>query len=502
MKSHSLVYVPTGLNSPETEVLMSTIQSLLDRNEEVTVLKCRGGKNYSCSKNIFSFRQICRICKFKTNENLKKIKGNIQVIETPKIVNDYNLNRNFTLKKIKNYYYRGIDNGLATYASYLTNTRDKDLEGYFANAILSHNLNTTNTITDFLEIFLRKNKFSNIYSFNSRMNIYRPLLRICEKYKLKFNNLEASFDDPKLRIQNLGDSIVTDVDKMPKLIKSYWNKKSKLNRKKIINKYYSESRDWRKALEKPTSFLAKQKKGLMPNNWNLKKYNMVYFVSSEDEYETIEKKNFKAIFKNQLECVKEICKIINNKTNFHLWIRMHPNLGKVKWDYSRNFNIKNFSYKNVDIIEPFSPVSTYAVLEKCDLVIGLRSRTLIEANFAKKPTLVIGKNYWVSLGPFYEVKSKSHLKKLILSKKLSVLDNIASKKYAYFWGSYGYHSNYISGKFHWKEDRRTVKIDFKFKDTKVSINTFQKLLYFFFKALDKTILILNFKLSKLFLKFK
>ena len=138
---------------------------------------------------------------------------------------------------------------------------------------------------------------------------------------------------------------------------------------------------------------------------------------------------------------------------------MHPNLGKVKWDYSKNFNTHNFFSKNVNIIEPDSEVSTYALLDKSNLVIGLRSRTLIEANFIKKPTLVIGKNYWASLGPFIEVKTKLHLKRLILSKKVKVLDNIASKRYAFFWGSYGYFSKYISGKFQWREDKRSVKIN-------------------------------------------
>ena len=125
------------------------------------------------------------------------------------------------------------------------------------------------------------------------MNLYRPLLRICEKYKLKYNNLETVFDDPKLRIQNLGSAIVMDFDKMPLLINKYWKKKSNLNRDKIINKYYRNTRDWRKALENPSSFVGKQKIGSMPKKWDDKKYNIIYYVSSDDEYETIEKKNHK-----------------------------------------------------------------------------------------------------------------------------------------------------------------------------------------------------------------
>ena len=54
MISKNLIYLPTGLNSPESEVLTATCQSLIDKKQEVTILICSGGLNYSCSKNIFS----------------------------------------------------------------------------------------------------------------------------------------------------------------------------------------------------------------------------------------------------------------------------------------------------------------------------------------------------------------------------------------------------------------------------------------------------------------
>ena len=131
MKNKNLVFLPTGLNSPENEVLCASIQSLLDKKKDVTILTCSGGKNYSCSKNIFSFSQICKLCKFKTKQNIKKIKGKIKIIETPKVAKDYKLKKKYNLSSIKNYYFKNIDNGLASYSSYLTNTRDKDLDGFF-----------------------------------------------------------------------------------------------------------------------------------------------------------------------------------------------------------------------------------------------------------------------------------------------------------------------------------------------------------------------------------
>jgi hypothetical protein len=495
MKINNLVYVPTGLNSPEVEILSSTIQDLLDKNQNVTVLLCSGAKNFSCSKNLFSFKVICNLCKFRVKKNLSKIKGNYKIIKLPNYLNNYNNNNKLSASRLKKYHYKTFDNGLASYSSYLTNSRDKDLDGYFADRIIRNNLNTTNTITNYFLKILKNKQYNNVYSYNSRMNLYRPLLRTCQKFKIKFNNLESVFDDPKLRIQNLKSTIVNDYDKMPKLINWYWRQKSKVNRYKIINKYYNDTKNFRKALENPSSFVGQQQYGLLPKFWNYKKYNIVYYVSSEDEYETVIKKNYRPLFKNQISSILEICKIIQNKFDYHLWIRVHPNLSKVNWNYSKYFQKSNFNFENVSLINSNSSVSTYALMEKADLIIGLRSRTLLESTFIKKPSIILGKSYWGSLGPFIIPKSINELKKLILSKKMKHLNNIGAKKYAFFWGSYGYYSKYISGRYNWKTDKSGVEILFYFKKSLVKFSKIQNIKYLLFKTIDKFILLLNQKLS-------
>ena len=65
MPQSVLVFFPTGLSTPEAEVLSSTIQSLLDKDNHVTILTCKGGEKYSCTKNIFSINLICILCKKK-----------------------------------------------------------------------------------------------------------------------------------------------------------------------------------------------------------------------------------------------------------------------------------------------------------------------------------------------------------------------------------------------------------------------------------------------------
>lgn len=495
MKNNNLVFIPTGLNSPEYEVLISTAQNLLDKNQKVTLLVCRGGDKYSCSKNILSIKSICNLCKYKRDKLIENLKGDYEVIQTPAIKKVIFKKKFINFKKLKNFYYNGLDNGLATYSSYIANSRDKDLEGFFANGIILKNLNTTNLLSDFYYYLLKKNKFSEVYSFNSRMNLYRPLLRVASKLRIKFNNLEATHDNKSLKVLNLKEAIVNDYDKIPKLINNYWKIKTSLNRDKIAEKFFSDIKKFNKQMENPKSYLTDQKYGLLPINFNKEKYNITFFISSEDEYETVIKKNYKPIFKDQLDCILEVCKIISGKKDYNLWIRMHPNLRGLNWSYVTNiYNIEKL-YSNVLVVRPNSAISSHALMQCSNLILGLRSRTLLESLYINKPTILLGRSYWGLLGPFLSISSRNQLRKMLLSKKVNVLNNLAAKKYAYFFSTFGKKLKYISGRFYWSANKKKVTIRFKFKNKYINYNKIQNLIYYYFKTLEKFVFYLNYKFS-------
>ena len=249
-------------------------------------------------------------------------------------------------------------------------------------------------------------------------------------------------------------------------------------------------------MENPSGFLLSQKKNLLPSNWNANKFNICFFASSEDEYESIVKKKDDSVFKSQLDSILEVAKIIKNKNNFFLYVRMHPNLENVKWSYVKDINNLNGKYTNVKIIEANDPISTHAIMQSSDLILGLRSRTLLESTYMNKPTIILGRSYWDSLGPFLKIKSRVQLKKMILSKKVKCLGTLAARKYAYFWLTSGGPLKNVKGNYKWSKDKKIVRPDFKFKSYNVSFSRSQTLLYYLSKVLERILLYLNYKLSK------
>ena len=496
MQKKYLVSIPTGLNSPELELLVSYTQELIDKKNDVTILTCGGGKNYSCAKNLFFNPVICILCKKKRNKMFANIKGDYNLIETPENKNPIKFKEFKNFKKLKQYYYKGLDNGLAAYSSYLDVARDKDLQGFFSKKIISQLIFTTNYVSDFYIKFLKANKFNELICFNSRMNLYRPLFRIASKFKLKLNNLETTHDGKRSIVHNFKKSLANDYDLLPEIINQHWKKKNKLNKTKLVNKFYSGVREYTSRMENSSAFLLLQKDKLLPDNWNKSKFNIVYFASSEDEYESIVKKNDDTIFSSQIESILAISKIIAKKKEFFLYVRMHPNLENVKWRYVTDIlNLEN-NYDNLCVIKPDSPISTHEIMKEADLVFGLRSRTLLESTFIKKPTIIMGRSYWDVLGPFLKITSRKQLKKLILSKKVKILGDLAAKKYAYFWLTSGGPHKYLTGNYLWSKDKRIVKPNFKFKNYSVKFTIIEQFIYYSCKVLERILLYLNFKLSK------
>jgi hypothetical protein len=248
-----------------------------------------------------------------------------------------------------------------------------------------------------------------------------------------------------------------------------------------------------KPVEIPKSYLTEQKYGLLPNKFDKKKYNITFYVSSEDEDETFEKQNTFPIFKNQKDCILKICEIISLREDFFLWIRVHPNLKNVNWPYVKDIlNIQGM-FKNVFVIKPNSPISSHALMKSSNLILGLGSRALLESTYIKKPTILLGEAYWTKLGQFNEVNSLKELKNKILSKNVRILNNLASKKYAYFWTTYGKKLKYLSGHYFWNKNKTKADRYYKFNKKLINFSKIEKAEYILYKIIEKILLYINYK---------
>ncbi len=467
-----LIYIPTGLNTPEFEILLSKTQQEIDSGNKVTILLCKGGKNYSCSKNIYSISLICFLCKKKTNIGLEKIKGTYDLLYTPTInsIQIFKFKNKLDLLKKK---YRFVNVGIGAFSSYTNITRDKDLEAKKSQSIINNLVNTSIKITDYLYIIKKKYKFSKFILFNGRMNQYRPFFDIFRRKNL--NNYE--FKGFKNRVYNFKNFFSQDLVNLKKLILKQWSK-NRIQKKdiKIIHQHFANKIKGEVSLDLK-SYTNYQKKNILPNKWDLNIKNIVYFTSSDDEFESYGREHWLKKYKDHTDAVCRVAKSLSNFSHINLWIRMHPSLRNVKWGYVQKIKALEHLYSNVNVISPDSKVSSYALLKSADIVIGTSStHTLLEATYWGKASVCVGPSLWSKLRSSYYTREHDQLIKLLLKTKLKPKNKLAVFKFIYFWTAGGVKQRYLSG---------NLNQGFYFKNNKLELNLFFKILYVLTKFQEK-----------------
>lgn len=317
-----LFYIPTSLNSPEFEILLSKAQNFIKEGKKVTILTCSGGKDYACSINIYSNPLICAVCNNSKKNSFNKIKGDFELIQTDKnlIKKEFNFNNSDQLKRFK---LKGVDIGLSSYSSYLDNTKDIYLEGKISKKTMQKIICTTINLSEFFSKLIKRKHIDVAYIFNGRQNQYRPLFRHLLKNKIKTICLE--FRGPgDTNVFEFINHLPHDYNHYAFRIEQYF-KKQKLTKLELTQKVHHYYRSIIKSKQiqytegKSIIFNKNQKLGLLPKDFNEKEENIAFIISSEFEYVALGGVYEIKIYKTQIEAIKRIAQSLlrsKKKLNF------------------------------------------------------------------------------------------------------------------------------------------------------------------------------------------
>ena len=156
-----------------------------------------------------------------------------------------------------------------------------------------------------------------------------------------------------------------------------------------------------------------QVNGLLPENFSRDKENIVIFNSSEDEFASIGKDfDDYQLFKNQTAGIQFLLKNLP-ADKYQIYVRIHPNLTRVKYDYVMELFELPKKYENVTLIPPDSKVSTYALMDAADKVVVFGSTMGAEASYSGKPVILVGPSFYYFLNVAYTPESEQELIDLI-----------------------------------------------------------------------------------------
>ena len=474
----ALVYVPTGLASPELEILLAKAQASIDSGEKTVIVTCSGGFGYACSLNIYSSRAICRVCRSLTSRGLSKLQGNfVHLLTPPKVSKPSNSSERANILrnrwKIKNYVVNGVDVGQAAYSSYIGLSRDQDLEGLLASWAQNYLLATSETLLYWFHNQISTMDVDRVVLYNGRHNQYRPLLRIAQQLNVSVEVMEFSGQDSNC-VYVFNDELPQEIEVLNQHIEAHWeNYRGDING--AVDLYYSRKRAGG-VVNDVRSYVLGQKPGLLPKGWNSNSHNIVIFNSSEDEYSAVGGEYDKTLYSNQTDAITRICASLHDDISIKIWLRIHPNLKNVHWSFAKKLLELEKLHLNVSVIEANSPISSYALLDACSIALSFGSTMGIEAVYAGKPSILVGRCVYERLNSVYTPKTHDEVIDLLRKRNLPRLPVEGALKVALFWITGGRSIRYFGG------DRRS---GFNFNGYRIQKKYIEKIIYNSAKIFEK-----------------
>ena len=410
-----------------------------EQGHEVTFLNCRA-RNYFCEYNPKGNRMQCYVCKMQNRRGLKAFPSNVNHIFLDELLSTDDL------KVIDSLSEEAIDKGIAEDTTYeefdwgrgilstmISRTRDNKLN------LNEYPIETSNIARSSMGAYfalsnLFKNKrFDKVYLHNGRHAMLRAILRACEKFEIPYGTTEGGQD---LRHYGVFENAMPH-SISPKIaeINRLWNNATD-EREAIGASFYK-----RKIVGNSTTagtiqdYTGEQTSGMLPEDWDPKKHNVVIFNSSEDEYASIGDEWSLQFYDDQLDGINRIGQSLS-KCDEHLriYLRVHPNLKDVTNEFTRG--ISKLTNSKIIVIPAESKISSYELMFRCNTVLSFGSTIGIEAVYWNKPSILLGQSFYRLLGGTYTPDSHSQLMDL-LCVPLKPKNRLPALIYGYYLMTFG-----------------------------------------------------------------
>lgn len=417
-----LFYKPFWVYNPRAASVLDEIENEIRKENIVSLVCCNGELINGCLDNPLKSKITCNACIYFRNRDLKLLSKEIKLhyiadfIENRDVYNNLSWNYKDT-QEIKEIFYKGVDIGYAALSAYIQLTRNQSpkITNKF-KLFFDQYLNNGAFITDAISTAIEQLKPDAMGVFNGRIHTRRPVLRICQQKKIECNVYEhtgviGSRICKKVLFKNC---LPHNLEFNTQLIFKTWKDSiySEEDKIKFGSDYYIKRRTGQKTEDK--SFIKDQDKNLKPENWDSNKKNIVIFNSSDDEFTSIGKEWEYTISESRITTLKELFIHFQDNNKYHFYLRIHPNLNKIKYKYlTELYSLKEFT--NVTIIPPESPISSYLMLDLADKIITFGSTMGIEAVYWEKPSILLGKSLYMGLNVNYTPKDHKELFHLIKS---------------------------------------------------------------------------------------
>lgn len=434
-----LIFLPYGGVSPHHySIALEILEDHIAKGNDITVLRCNSCMR-SCSYNLSKNLSACIHCNSIFEQGLKLLSGSVRVKDYRFLTTEdrsqlQNLNPNFqTLEQLKSFKIDNFDLGMGVASSIVSWFRDPYVDISANSKIINNLLHAAFEVYLSMKNHLKAGVYDEVYLFNGRHAEFRGVFRAAQALKTEARLYEYGSVITKYAVYE--NYLPHSIENTTRLVNKAWsNCRDEKLRMEIARNFFEVKFYGTDSL----SYTKDQNRKLLPENFISDKKNIVIFNSSEDELVAIGDEWNNKLYSSQIDGIVKVCKSLQqfqNANDYHIYLRMHPNLIGV--DNPENELLKKLDPSVFTIIPPESKISSYTMMEKANLVMAFGSTMGMEATYWGKPSIQIGPSYYQELDATYFPQTHEEVMELIRSKDLEPKSRIGAFKYGYYMSTHG-----------------------------------------------------------------
>ena len=449
---------PYATVAPHFETELEIAQRHLDAGDAVHMIACQGEQT-NCDFNRFGNRERCAKCKLRRRHGWSKLDS-----QTPGLLAEDALSLESedlaiavpefqSIAEIKNHQLDGFDIGYAVLSSVVSEVRDPDIDLRQHRELVTLFYQSAWAVYRWCQRYLARELPDRVYVFNGRFAAMRAILRACQAAGVDCQLHERGGGLHKFELYP--NHLPHDLDGVHQMIIEYWEKAELEKRERIASQWF-EGR-YRRVETDWHSFVKDQQENNLPDNWNPHRHNVTLFCSSDDEFVAIGDTWQNDLYPNQRQAIEAIVDSTKSAPDFHLYIRMHPNVAGQDNETVRQLRKLN-CHRHITVIAPEDPIDTYRLMFDSQAIVSFGSSVGIEAVYWGKPSILLGPCLYRGLGGTYRASSHAAAVELILDARLSPQDRTPALIYGHWLASRGIDFQYFEPEslFHGKFKRQVI----------------------------------------------
>jgi hypothetical protein len=453
----ALVYMPlVAVWRPRLPTLLSVAQELIDSGHEVVLIGCDRSAP-ACTANLDHTRAACSYCSARRKAGLALLDGKFR----KQTLDDYLAAERRAeieaavdpirdVETLRSLHHETADVGyaaLATYA-YVARKPVPDFRDSRIARLIQQLVNAGRLSYEAMRAAIDRERPDRVVLHHGRGALDRAALRACQAAGVDCWVYETALSLDRLIC--FKNALPHDIDNFKHRVDEQWETGG-IDREAVATAFYTMKRvgqrtavaSGRELQTQHRSFTDGQTQGLFPAGWDNAVKNVVIYGSSNDEFIAISPDYEERLHPSQIDALSRLSRDLENE-RVHFYFRVHPRQKGVEDDYIRELRALAAQRRNVTLIPADSKISSYALLDRADVVIAFLSTMSIEATFWGKPSIIISASIYRPMGASYVPADHDELLRLVRA-DLRPLDRLPALKFGYYQMTSGFEQPNYSG---------------------------------------------------------